>query len=334
MSEEPDAELADATESDESEGTDEAPVEDEESTDGIQEGDFIKLDYTIWSVDNDALVDTTRLEVAEEEDIDTEDRSFGPRTVVVGAGHVFEVVEDDLIGKSLGDTGEVTIAPAEAFGEHDPEQVRTVSADRIPEDDRYPGGHVDIDGEHGHVETIIGGRARVDFNHPLAGQELRYEYEIVDTVDDRVERAEGLIGMYVDVDLEMWLQTDEVEEPVPVEPADEDADAEETEDADESVETEIVEKETLYIEAVPQLAMNQQWMFSKQQIAQDLIDRLGVDRVIVQETLEGMGGMGGLGGLGLDDLEASLDDEDIDAEELVEELDTETDLDPDELTEE
>ncbi len=329
MSEEQDAEVADATETDESETDEEAAVEDDESPDGIQEGDFIKLDYTIWSVDNDALVDTTSLDVAEEEEIDTEDRSFGPRTVVIGAGHVFEVVEDDLIGKDVGDTGEVTIAPAEAFGEHDPEEVRTVSADRIPEDDRYPGGHVDIDGQHGHVETIIGGRARVDFNHPLAGQELRYEYEIVETVEDRIERAEGLIGMHVDVDLDMWIQTDEVEEPVPAEPDQED---EEAEDAKE--ETEIVEKETLYIEAVPQLAMNQQWMFSKQQIAQELIDRLGVDRVIVQETLEGTGGMGGLGGLGLDDLEASLDDEDIDAEELVDELDAETDLDPDELTEE
>lgn len=332
MSEEQDAELADADNSAESDEEEPAPADEEESTDGIQEGDFIKLKYTIWSVENDALVDTTQEEIAEEEGIETEDRSFGPRTVVVGAGHVFEVVEDDLIGKHVGDTGEVTIAPAEAFGEHDPEQVRTVSADRIPEDDRYPGGHVDIDGQHGHVETIIGGRARVDFNHPLAGQELRYEYEILDTVEDRIERANGLLGMYVDVDLEMWVQTDEVEESVPSE-ADEEA-ADEDVETEEATETEIVEKETLYIESVPQLAMNQQWMFSKQQIAEELIDRLGVDRVIVQETLEGAGGLGGLGGLGMEDLEASLDEEDIDAEELVDELDAETDLDPDELTEE
>ena len=53
-------------------------------------------------------------------------------------------------------------------------------------------------------------------------------------------------------------------------------------------------------------------------------DQLGVDRVIVQETLGegmGMGGLGGMmGGMGGGDIEEALEDEDIDAEELVEEI--------------
>ncbi|MFB6198313.1 MAG: peptidylprolyl isomerase, partial [Halobacteriaceae archaeon] len=197
-----------------------------------------------------------------------------------------------------------------AFGEYDQDQVRTVSADKIPEDDRYPGAHVDVDGEHGHVETIIGGRARVDFNHPLAGEDIEYEYEVLDVVEDRIEKARGLMGSYFDVDLEMRIETDTVEEEV-------------TTDEGET-EIEEVEKETLYIESDPQLQFNQQWMFSKQQIAQDLIEKLNIDRVIIEEIIEspaGQMGMGGMmGGAGMGDLEGAIEDSDVDAEELADEL--------------
>ncbi|MFB6353020.1 MAG: peptidylprolyl isomerase [Halobacteriales archaeon] len=298
----------------------EASAEDEEPA-GLADGDFVKLAYTIRTVEDGTLVDTTDPAIAEDEGIDTEEQTFEPRTVVIGAGHVFPSVEEDLRGKEVGDEGSVVVEAAEAFGEYDQEQVRTVSADRIPEDDRYPGAHVDIDGQHGHVETVIGGRARVDFNHPLAGEDVEYEYEILDVVEDPIERAQGLLGMYVDVDLELSIETVEEEEPV-------------YDDEGEEAGTETVELETLYIESVPQLAMNQQWLFSKQQIADQLIEQLDIDRVVVREVFDGSGGgmFGGMGGLGgMEGLEDAIDDadldEDVDAEELVEELEAETDLD-------
>lgn len=304
MSDDPEA--AEAEEEEDAAGT--------ESDDGLQEGDFAKLSYTIRTVEGDNLVDTTDEDLAEEEGIDTEDQEFGPRTVVLGAGHVFDAVEADLQGKTVGNTGSVEVAAVDAFGEFDPDQVRTVSADRIPEDSRYPGAHVNVDGEHGHVETIIGGRARVDFNHPLAGEDIIYEYEIVDRVSDRLERAQGLMDMYLDIDLDMWIEVAEEEQPVYDEEGEEEG-------------TETVEVETLYIEATPQLSMNQQWLFSKQQIAGELVDRVGVDKVIVQEVLGGGGpGLGGLGGMDMEAALEDLDEGDVDAEELVEELGEEDDL--------
>src|SRR5699024_2121465 len=118
-----------------------------------------RLAYTARTVENDQLVDTTDEEVAEEEGVDDQQQTFEPRTIAVGAGHLFDAVEADFKGDEAGDSGSVTVPAEEAFGEYDEGEVRTVSADRIPEDDRYPGGHVDIDGQHGHVETVIGGRA-------------------------------------------------------------------------------------------------------------------------------------------------------------------------------
>jgi FKBP-type peptidyl-prolyl cis-trans isomerase SlyD len=309
---EPDAET-------EENATTETTTEAEESIEGVGDGDFVRLAYTMRTVDSGRLVDTTDEEVGEEEGIDTDERDFGPRTFVLGGGQLFAAVEDDLVGKAVGEGGTVTIPAEEAFGEYDPEEVRTISADRLPEDDRQPGAQVTVDGEQGFVETVIGGRARVDFNHPLAGDDIEYDYEIVGVVEDRLERAEELLATYLDMRLDVSIGVEEDEETV----YDEDEE-EET--------TETVEYETLYIEATPQLTMNQQWMFSKQQIADDIRERIGVDRVVVREVIEGggmMGGMGGMmGGMGGDvdeeDLESAIEEadleEDVDAEEVVEEL--------------
>jgi FKBP-type peptidyl-prolyl cis-trans isomerase SlyD len=308
------------------------PETSETTAEGIQEGDFVRLAYTARTADGGQLVDTTDQEVAEEEGVADQQESFEPRVIAVGAGHIFGAVEEDFIGGEPGDAGSVTVPATEAFGDYDESEVRTVSSDRIPEDDRYPGGHVDIDGEHGHVETVIGGRARVDFNHPLAGEAVEYDYEVLDTVEDRLERAQGMLGMYFDVDLDMRIETDEVEEEQMVEP-DEPEDGEEDEEAEPEFETVTTDKETLYIEQSPQLQFNQQWMMGKQQILGDLIDRLDLDRVIVEEVIDGsggmMGGMGGMmGGMGggggeadLEAIEEELEDADVDVDDITDELD-------------
>jgi len=336
VAEEPDETPEDADvegESDEA-GTESEEVEEAEP-EGLQHGDFIRLDYTARTVEDGRLVDTTDGEVAEEEDVEA-DQDFGPRTIVLGEGHIFDSVEADIVGREVGEAGEVVVPASEAFGEYDDEEVRTVSKDKIPEDDRYPGAQVTVDGQQGFVETVIGGRARVDFNHPLAGEDIEYEYEVVGEVEDREAKAQGLIEMLLDMELEVWFQTDTVEEEQIVEPDDdEDAEAEDADEAEEDdeeedtgpeYETVEVEKETLYIEATPQLTMNQQWMMGKQQIAQQLTQLLDVDRIIVQEELGGgmgmpgmMGGMGGMGGGG-GELEEALEEADIDADELAEEL--------------
>ena len=307
-----------------SENEAEATDADDADAEGLQDGDFVELDYTLRTTDDDDVIDTTHESVAEEAGIaDEENRDFTPRTIIVGDGHVFESVDESLRGSEVGDSDSVTVSPEEGFGDYDPEEVQTVSADKIPEDDRYPGATVQIDRQQGHIETIIGGRARVNFNHPLAGEELEYDYEIASVVDDREQQAEGILGMHLQEVPDLWIETDEVDEEVTVEADDEDAEP--------TTETQTVEKETLYIEATPQLTMNQQWMMGKSQIAQEITDKLGLDRVIVQEILDGggmMGGMGGMmgGGMGGGDVEdalddVDLDDVDLDADELAESLD-------------
>jgi len=318
-----DESVDDGEQVEESATPDEAEAEaDDGGASGVEEGEFLRVHYTIRVREDGRVVDTTREEVAEESEIDADEHEFEPRIIVVGAGHVFPAVDEALLGSEVGDSDTVEVSAEEGFGEFDPDDVRTVSAEKIDEESRYPGARVTVDGQQGHVETVIGGRARVDFNHPLAGDDLEYQYEILDRVEDREEMARGMLEMHLQEVPDLWIQTDTVEEEQDVEVA-------ETEEGEVERETETVEveTETLYIEATPTMTMNQQWMFSKQQIAQEITDRLDLDRVIVQEIIEGgmggmMGGMGGMGGMGAapDELEEAIDDVDVDADEIVEEL--------------
>ncbi|ERH11783.1 MAG: FKBP-type peptidyl-prolyl cis-trans isomerases 2, partial [halophilic archaeon J07HB67] len=230
---------------------------------GIQTGDFVELEYTVRTIPEDdeegRVVDTTSESVAEEAGIDDDEYDFSPRTVTVGEGHVFDSVDADLEGQTVGDENAVRVPAGEAFGEFDPDQVQTVASDKIPEDDRYPGAQVTVDGDQGYVETIVGGRARVDFNHPLAGDDLTYDYEVVDRVEDEEAQAAAMIGMYLEEEPDVRIEEDTVEEEVTVEPDEADADPE--------TETQEVDRRSLVIEATPMMQMNQQWMFSKQQIS-------------------------------------------------------------------
>jgi FKBP-type peptidyl-prolyl cis-trans isomerase SlyD len=307
-----------------------------ETADGLQEGDFVALDFTAWTGEGDEkrIIDTTDPEVAADEGLDDGEREFEPRTIVLGEGFLFDAVEDAIVGEEVGYSDTVTVPAAEAFGEHDPEEVETVSADQIPEDDRYPGAQVQIDGQQGYLETIIGGRARVDFNHPLAGDDVTYDFEVVDEIEGVTDRAAGLLELKVGVDLDVSEGTEtrtvtRLEEPDEAEGEGDDGGEGGDEEGAEPEEVEEEEEvDVLYIEATPELSMNQQWMFQKQQLTHDLMHRFDVGRVVVRETFDdadmhggGMGGMPGMGGMGMEDLQAQLDDEDledVDVEELVE----------------
>ncbi len=150
----------------------------------VQKGDFIKLSYT-GKLENGTVFDTTDANVAKEYGIYNEQASYGPETVIVGKGFVVAGLDEDLIGKDIGDKGTVTIPPEKGFGLRRIDQIETIPVKKFKEPIR-PGVRVNVGGRTGTVESISGGRARVNFNSPLAGETLNYEY--TDRVPDREPR--------------------------------------------------------------------------------------------------------------------------------------------------
>jgi len=159
----------------------------------IGEGDFILLRYT--GRYDDTVFDTTDEETAREEDIHNPEAYYGPIVIRVGSGHVIPGLDEALVGREKGEEGEVEVPPEKGFGERDADLVESISITRF-QDKPKPGMRVKTDEREGVVVGVIGRRAKVDFNPPLAGRTLHYNFVIEDVVEDPCEQIQGLIRLY------------------------------------------------------------------------------------------------------------------------------------------
>lgn len=169
----------------------------------IQKGDFIKLNYT-GRLEDGRIFDTTDEELAKKEDIFNPGGLYGGDVVIVGASHSIEGLDEDLEGKEVGYSGTVVIPPEKAFGSSDPKLVETISITKLKDRNVHPGLAVEVDGRRGVVSRVIGRRVTVDFNSPLAGKTVTYEYSIEKVLETDVEKIQGLLALYTGLrDLEI-----------------------------------------------------------------------------------------------------------------------------------
>ena len=169
----------------------------------IKEGDFIRLSYTGRVGDN--VFDTTSEEEAKKAGIFNKDAAYGPVTICVGQKHVILGLDEELVGKKAGAKGSVTVGPEKAFGQRDPKRVRSFPKNRFKEKPvRGMQVRLEEQGE-GTVVDVIGSKVIVDFNPPLAGQTLTYEYTIDEAVKEPVDQLKGLVRLYAGREMEIAL---------------------------------------------------------------------------------------------------------------------------------
>ncbi|MDD1725737.1 MAG: peptidylprolyl isomerase [Euryarchaeota archaeon] len=181
----------------------------------VTRGDFIRLSYT-GQLDNGDVFDTTNEDIAKENDLFAEGVSYAPIVVIAGENMVVTGLDEDLIGKASGYKGQVKIQPKDAFGERKPELVEVVPTRRF-EKRPTPGMRVSLDNRTGTVESVIGGRVRVDFNSPYAGKTIIYDYTIEKIVDKSVDKVKGLIKYYLNKDFDVSIAKKRVKVDMPYE---------------------------------------------------------------------------------------------------------------------
>jgi FKBP-type peptidyl-prolyl cis-trans isomerase SlyD len=169
----------------------------------IKEGDFIKLSYS-GSVDEN-IFDTTDAAEAKSAGIHSPNAMYGPVTICVGQKHVILGLDEELVGKEIGSTGDVVVTPEKAFGNRDPKRIQSFPKNQFKEKP-VRGMSVKMEelGE-GMVVDVIGSKVIVDFNPPLAGQTLSYHYTIEEDVADPLEQLKGLVRLYAGRDLEIAM---------------------------------------------------------------------------------------------------------------------------------
>ena len=113
-------------------------------------------------------------------------RGSDPLEVTLGSGSVIAGFEQALMGMSVGESKTVTIGAAEAYGEHHADRVHEVEREKMPDDiDLQVGVILEAVGAGGvplpvQIAGLTETMVTLDFNHPLAGQDLTFELELVE----------------------------------------------------------------------------------------------------------------------------------------------------------
>lgn len=140
----------------------------------VTEGAFLTLHYRLSALDGKDIVTTF---------------NENPATLQLGGGQLAPFLEACLIGLTEGSQEVFEFAPEQAFGPRNPDLLQRVSLSTLAQnseegaayeigdlvDFAAPGG-----GRFAGVLREMGGQdALFDFNHPLAGQHVKFEVRII-----------------------------------------------------------------------------------------------------------------------------------------------------------
>lgn len=179
-------------------------------------GAIVHIDYDLYNVGSGDLIETTREDIAKEHELFDENRTYEPMITVIGDGRLIGGFEAHLAEAETETEYTFDIEPTDAYGERDSSLVETISQNVLMRSVSDPnmlgiGAPVEIGGRNGVLQMLRAGRARIDYNHPLAGTTLRYTYTIVKVVEDRSERVATLLQMNTGrSDFEVEFEADDV----------------------------------------------------------------------------------------------------------------------------
>ncbi len=108
-----------------------------------------------------------------------------PLAFLQGMGNIIPGLEKALVGKQAGDKLQVKVSPAEGYGERDERLIQQVPRRAFQGiKDIQPGMSFHAQGSQGPMQVtvtrVIGDMVTVDGNHPLAGESLNFDVEIVE----------------------------------------------------------------------------------------------------------------------------------------------------------
>jgi FKBP-type peptidyl-prolyl cis-trans isomerase SlpA len=113
-----------------------------------------------------------------------------PATLSMGSGELSPAVEQHLLGLAEGTRTTFQLAAGQAFGERNPEMVQWVTKRALrefgdPDEDYAVGDVVQFPAPTGQgsfagaVQQVSDDAVLFDFNHPLAGQPVTFEVEVI-----------------------------------------------------------------------------------------------------------------------------------------------------------
>jgi len=142
----------------------------------VEQGSFLTLHYRLSGPDGRDFINTFDAQ---------------PATLSLGSGELSPAIEQRLLGLEEGTHTVIELAAGEAFGEHQTEMVQWVARKLLnqlgdPLEQYAPGDVVQFptpDGLGSYAGSVRqvrdDGAVLFDFNHPLAGQPVRFEVRLI-----------------------------------------------------------------------------------------------------------------------------------------------------------
>jgi peptidylprolyl isomerase len=136
----------------------------------VESGLFVSVEYT-GTLDSGEVFDSSK--------------GRKPLEVQVGTGSVISGFESALMGMALNETKTFTLSPEEAYGHRDENQMHDFPKSEIPEGvSPEVGQTLMLNTPQGQqiparVDSIDDEKVVFDLNHPLAGQSLTFDIEVV-----------------------------------------------------------------------------------------------------------------------------------------------------------
>ncbi|MBS3075220.1 peptidylprolyl isomerase [Candidatus Pacearchaeota archaeon] len=160
----------------------------------IHKNDFIEIEFT--GLANGEIFDTTNKEEAKQIGLDADVK---PMIICVGNQMLLKGLDEDLGGKEIGKKYSVHLTPDKAFGKRNPQMIKTIPLRVFKEKNMnpFPGMTIQLDNYIAKILSVSGGRIIVDFNNPLAGKELDYNFKITRKVEDVKEKINSLMDFFL-----------------------------------------------------------------------------------------------------------------------------------------
>ncbi|MBS3174412.1 peptidylprolyl isomerase [Candidatus Woesearchaeota archaeon] len=147
----------------------------------VKENSTVDVDYE-GRLEDGKLFDTSKENIAKEEGIYSEERPYEPLHVTLGEGMLIKGFENALIDMGEGEEKTVKIKSEEAYGERREELVQKFKKDAERDKELKIGTALMVNVQGQEIPGIVvevSDDIVVDFNHPLAGQDLTFKLKVV-----------------------------------------------------------------------------------------------------------------------------------------------------------
>jgi len=168
----------------------------------IKEKDFVEIKFTGKIKDSQEIFDSNIQEDIKKAKLDI--KEIKPFILSVGQKMLPSGFDQDLIEKEINKEYTLELKPEDAFGKRDKELIKMVPTRLFLEQRINPqrGMQLNLDGQIVKILSNSGGRTLIDFNHPLAGKEVVYNYKINRIVENENEKIDALFDFFFKQKLE------------------------------------------------------------------------------------------------------------------------------------